>query len=138
MLLELLELCNCDPQERKPETDREQGASSGNKVKMHYMRKGNITSLILEEFVNKEKDVFLENAICVINSMSPFVFGTYHIDKLLILCNTKELKCQTSIVALGDIIPALENSGENSEDNTKQSSADDKKQTYLISNKNVK
>lgn len=46
--------------------------------------------------------------------MNLIVFGTYHFDKQLTLCNPEELKSlvkeksQTTIIALGDIKPVLE------------------------------
>lgn len=107
MLFEILESCNCDPTNKETKcgtkqiefagtnvkgerSNTEQGASSGNRVKKHFKSKEFITSLIPEEFVNKEDQTsvyILQHD--VIKRMTLVVFGTYHFDKCLDYLNKK-------------------------------------------------
>ncbi|XP_065941830.1 uncharacterized protein [Magallana gigas] len=133
-LFELLESCNCDTfgDETKCKTEQnentgietteetsniQQGLSSKDKPKKHCKSKEDIPSFIPKEFVKKEASIYrLQHD--VIKRMTLIVFGTYHFDKLLTLCNLEELrpwvkeKSNLPSMKQGDIKPILEISGE--------------------------
>ncbi|XP_052693201.1 uncharacterized protein LOC128171460 [Crassostrea angulata] len=135
MLHEILESCNCDSSKKEISSSAEQnniteteatektsqnrqGISSEKKLKKKYTSKEYITSIIPEEFVNKEADPSVYRLQHdVIKRMTLIVYGTHHFDKLLELSKPEELKTWVKEkgmmpdVGLGDIEPVLKISG---------------------------